>query len=312
MIYKLPEQEIKIGQRLRFFRESRKIPRTAFALEIGLSSERLASYEGGRARLPWSVFEVISKKFRLNAFWLARAEGAPEFPVECDFSKYFGELPTRLAFSYVLRDVIEKNVNSGTYELIQLVSALHSRLKNLARVLADRKANPLAEKIIGDWAMQKQVAEIRLNMPLLIDELLRCVIPLRERELEESGVVIERFAVVRETDAKKELTDSSRKGIVPGVKSPLKVLLARVAQATAAQRGNQAALAAFLKVSPARVSEWVRGVKEPGGDYALRLLEWVAAEEAQQNTPGGAASIAKGKTRLPKEHHEKQVKSGAK
>jgi transcriptional regulator with XRE-family HTH domain len=88
------------------------------------------------------------------------------------------------------------------------------------------------------------------------------------------------------------------------VKSPLQVLLARVAQATD-ERGKQASLASFLKVSPARVSEWVRGVKEPGGEYTLRLLEWVTAEEAQQKSLGGAENAAKGKTRLSKEHHEK-------
>jgi len=308
VIYKLPEEEIAIGKRLRAFREDLKIPRTVFALDIGLTSERLASYEAGRARLPWNVFILISKKHRLNPFWLIRAEGGPLFPCECDYSKYVQQAPSRAAFSHVLRDVLEKGFDSGAYQLQEAVSGLHLRLKSLARLLADRKSNPLAAEILGDWPTQTKLAEIRRNMPLLISELLRQIVVFSECEFEQAGVAIELFDGVQvpcAADEKKKLTDSSLKGILRGVKSPLQVLLARVARATAAQRGKQAALAAFLKVSPSRVSEWVRGVKEPGGDYALRLLSWVTAEEAQQKTPGGAENAAKGKTRLPKENHEK-------
>jgi transcriptional regulator with XRE-family HTH domain len=67
----LSETEKNIGKRLREFRESLKIPRTAFALVLGISSERLASYEAGRVPLRWDVFSAISKHFFLNPFWLA-------------------------------------------------------------------------------------------------------------------------------------------------------------------------------------------------------------------------------------------------
>ena len=43
---------IVIGSRLRAFREKRQIPRSGFAVKIGFGSERIASYESGRAPLP--------------------------------------------------------------------------------------------------------------------------------------------------------------------------------------------------------------------------------------------------------------------
>jgi DNA-binding transcriptional regulator YiaG len=95
---------------------------------------------------------------------------------------------------------------------------------------------------------------------------------------------------------KKMLTEHSHYENIGGVKSPLKILLGRVALATKA-RGKKAALAKFLKVDPPRVSDWLRGRYKPTGEVTLRLLEWVAAEEAQQKTPGGAENAAKGKTR---------------
>ena len=39
--------------------------------------------------------------------------------------------------------------------------------------------------------------------------------------------------------------------------------------------GAKAELARALKVAPARISEWLSGEKEPGGDYTIKLLNWV-------------------------------------
>ncbi len=72
----LSERERMIGARVREFRESLQIPRTRFALSLGFGGERIASYEGGRAALPYEVFKAIFTKYSINPEWLATGDGA--------------------------------------------------------------------------------------------------------------------------------------------------------------------------------------------------------------------------------------------
>ena len=59
--------------------------------------------------------------------------------------------------------------------------------------------------------------------------------------------------------------------------SEIKKLMARVKR-KAERPGAKAELARALGVKPPRISEWLSGSKEPGGEYALRLLKWVGQE----------------------------------
>lgn len=73
----------------------------------------------------------------------------------------------------------------------------------------------------------------------------------------------------------KQLTEDSLKGNTGGdMKTEVQKLIERVKRKAAAP-GARADLARTLDVAPARVSEWLSGKKEPGGEYALRLLKWV-------------------------------------
>jgi DNA-binding transcriptional regulator YiaG len=69
--------------------------------------------------------------------------------------------------------------------------------------------------------------------------------------------------------------------------------------------GKKSALARTLGVPPQRVREWLAEEVAPGGETTLRLLEWVTAEEAKQNTLAGASNTHKGEqTRQRKSNHE--------
>jgi hypothetical protein len=86
-------------------------------------------------------------------------------------------------------------------------------------------------------------------------------------------------------------------------------LLARL-RLVCRERGQQSALANFLNVPRPRVSEWLSGVKEPGGETTLRLLAWVSVEEAkQQKSPGRGSTRPEPKTRKTKACYDKR-KSG--
>ncbi len=81
---------------------------------------------------------------------------------------------------------------------------------------------------------------------------------------------------------KKGLTSHSLKSNTEPVKSELEKLIERVKR-LASHPGAKAQLARFLKVAPARVTEWLSDDpetrKEPGGHYTLELLKWVRQNE---------------------------------
>ncbi len=46
-------------------------------------------------------------------------------------------------------------------------------------------------------------------------------------------------------------------------------------------RGKRTQLAEYLDVSPSRVSEWLAGKRQPGGEVTLAMQEWVTEAERQ-------------------------------
>ena len=95
----LPAREIEIGQRLRAFRELKRIPRTAFALSIGIGGERLASYESGRVPLRFEIFKAINQLYFLDPLWLATGEGTPVQDRPFQLGEKESGIPPRATFS---------------------------------------------------------------------------------------------------------------------------------------------------------------------------------------------------------------------
>jgi hypothetical protein len=92
---------------------------------------------------------------------------------------------------------------------------------------------------------------------------------------------------------------------IPNVKlKALDVLLAR-ANRVAAESAKRLALIEFLKAPRESVSRWLSGKREPGGEIALRILQWVEEEERQQTNPGRALTRPGPKTQLRKSSYEK-------
>jgi transcriptional regulator with XRE-family HTH domain len=92
-------RELEIGKRLRAFREGKKITRTAFALSIGIGSERLASYESGRVPLRFEVFASINRLHFINPLWLAMGEGNPYRNAPFPLEGVAEAIPARATFS---------------------------------------------------------------------------------------------------------------------------------------------------------------------------------------------------------------------
>lgn len=70
----LPKKEKAIGRRLRAVREYLKLSQTNFSEQVGISRERLATYEEGRAPLPSDIGLRICRIFFLSEAWLATGQ----------------------------------------------------------------------------------------------------------------------------------------------------------------------------------------------------------------------------------------------
>lgn len=81
--------------------------------------------------------------------------------------------------------------------------------------------------------------------------------------------------------AKRRLTELYESANYGGVKTQMAGLLARLRKATR-ERGSKSLLAEFLGVPLANVSQWLSGQREPGGEYALKMLRWVEKREKRQ------------------------------
>lgn len=97
------------------------------------------------------------------------------------------------------------------------------------------------------------------------------------------GGTPEGVAEINFENSENVLTDVSLKGNNAGVKSEKSEIekLIEDVKRKAAKPGAKAELARKLDVAPARISEWLSGKKEPGGDYALRLQKWVGPSSSK-------------------------------
>jgi transcriptional regulator with XRE-family HTH domain/DNA-binding transcriptional regulator YiaG len=264
-----PNWEAQIGQRLRIFREAKSIPRTAFALSVGIGSERLASYESGRVPLRFEVFQAIHRKYFLNPVWLATGQEPRECEAPIDWGKLISGIPPRYLFSVAYVRALERICKDPN----RMVEAVCARLEeNLSRLMGVAKE---ARKI-------KVSPESTLRIKQRLGDLDTALKEFSILGLTGKSENRKCLAVILPTIS--ELLDRTRKIVKPP--------------------GMKTVLASYLGVPRSRLSEWLGRKYEPSGEMALRLLKWVSTPALQQNAPGSVTSTAKGKATRRKARHE--------
>lgn len=96
----LPPEEIDLGRSVRLCRESRMIPKARFAEVVRLKTTTLASYEDGRAPLPWGVFVRMWDRFGISPRYLATQAGPAKIPYAL-FRFTLPKIDPKLRFSQV-------------------------------------------------------------------------------------------------------------------------------------------------------------------------------------------------------------------
>jgi len=99
--------------RLLEFRKTLQICRSLFAVSAGLGSERLASSDSCRARLPYLVFKMITERYQLNPHWLAGNSEPMRLDVPFDDSRFAGKVHRAALFTAVYDAHIASTKNTN-------------------------------------------------------------------------------------------------------------------------------------------------------------------------------------------------------
>jgi transcriptional regulator with XRE-family HTH domain len=279
-------REREICARVRIIRKDiAKWSQPDLAKSAGISQNQLVGIEYGRVPLRYSLGIWLCKTFDVNQLWLGRGELPRQPFFETDpnlnpsgfnntglfswaFDRFLVGDASNIAHE-IIRIVGEQAYRSGQWESALLlnfppVGSPPSRaLAFLVKKLIPLRMATLSDELLGKYGMALLEADEafrkRYRRQLLEPSSLPTLRKLQER---------------KEEGAENVFTDVTLKSKSEAMKSEMQKLMDKVRR-KASHPGAKALLARELDVAPARISEWLRGDKEPGGEYTLQLLKWV-------------------------------------
>jgi transcriptional regulator with XRE-family HTH domain len=310
--------ERAICRRVKTIRESIKWSQSSFAEQLGITRDQLASIECGRTPLRYEIAWNIRQAFGISLRWLEEGWGH-EDDVESDnlpIPSATG-LPERALLSVVAQTFSQygdenlvaigpedaaapvKGKSDAVPKFTNQVELLNAVMKALEGDESSTGHDDIANRellesqlkiLVGGWIARipkGHAYEFTEELNRTAEHFIRSfpedppdVIDRRSEKItwERIKKANAKKILVAAQLQKKDLTDSSLKSKTIGVKSEMQKLIEQVRR-KASKPGAKSALARALGVVPARISEWLSGKKEPGGDYTLKLLHWVRSQE---------------------------------
>jgi transcriptional regulator with XRE-family HTH domain len=286
----MPQRERDICERLKQFRTDSGLSQSEFARLCGLKLRAYASYEYAHSQLNYpAAWKILTTFPLLNPAWLAGENASREYlpviiyPTAADL-----EYGPRTPFSSVYNGKLKALIaNSQPLFGANLSCPFLVSKDACGRVVAKE----MFGEIMGNWL--PRVPNRNLNTFLneayrrcselfskLHDDSDLAAVSQLARQMKKIAfkrrlVFLGNFAV---DDPKKDLQGDSLKGNTVEVASKIQKLIEQVKR-KALKPGAKAELARKLRVAPARISEWLAGDKEPGGNYTLKLQNWVEQQE---------------------------------
>jgi transcriptional regulator with XRE-family HTH domain len=310
----LPDREIEICQRVRQVRLGLKWKQPDFSKEIGITRERLASYEYAKAPIRFGLADSLCRKFSINQRWLAfgRSPKEPYFRIP---PALMDELNKNLLFS----DVYDRSLSALVEEKFKLIKETlnwgedGSGLEVGIHLFSDIPLGaPAAEYARNQLNLEMGTAFIGLPPQLrgdLAKELVRTIedfwakhryeidayepvwLATAYEQKEAADAIYEKCSPLLDIPQKKAQDQD-----VSNANDPLAKLIERLRKLVSRTRGTSAALARLLGVTRQAISNWLSGDSFPSAVMALRLLEWVDAEEVKQKRSGSAVTPPEIKT----------------
>jgi transcriptional regulator with XRE-family HTH domain len=280
----LTQREKEICERFQIARkEIVKWSQFDLAKEAGVTMHQLVNIEYKRAPLRLKVAKFLCEKFDISQRWLAlgilpihpRYEVSMDYAVKANkdhvFSSYFDEYLDYLT-GRIEKAVIEKigedNFRNGRFDDAAFAdTAILSDPPGIAMSLFVKKLVALRLNTLPD-VLQIEYAS----------ELLQVS---REFQRKHSKQLAGTGTTAAKENPKKPVDNLTLSAKSEDVKHSMSKLLERLKKATA-EHGQKTVLAKHLGVPPVSVSQWLSGVKEPGGETTLKLLNWVELQERQK------------------------------
>jgi transcriptional regulator with XRE-family HTH domain len=292
---RISKHELDICARVRTVRESIHWPQSAFASELQITRDQLASIECGRTPLRYEIAWKIGQSFGINLRWL---ESGLAFAGD---KRENNTLPTPTNTGLPIRALLSEVIRKSLPKMEITLSPACDEQTNmhLVNTINSDDKGEIRERLSFEYFLLEQIKiwieEIPTNrLGNFADEIVKLantylsdapelslgrLTELRNKLMWERlkyqntshSLLINKALTIG-------LTNIDLSGNIQIVKPILPSLLKRLRDATQ-QRGKRSELARFLGVSLEQVSRWLNGDKEPGGETTLRLQLWVEREE---------------------------------
>jgi len=279
----LPQIEVEICERLRLARQATKLSQVAFANLVQIDSSRLASYEHARVPIRFDMALKLGRLADVSLRWLA--EGVEPKKNRFRISEsLLAQIPKNCLFSEAWQHLLKPSFD-------QAIKKFEARTKSKLDGRTLKCSDITVGGIVGVGYisasnilsfLNEDLSGVLKSIPPHLLEGFYAEITNTWRHFVNLNIIeIHEWESRMKNLPKKDLPHPATFDKKSEVKPQLPNLLERLNRATR-ESGKMSALADYLKVPLASVSRWLSGKREPGGEIALKLLQWVEQQERQK------------------------------
>jgi DNA-binding transcriptional regulator YiaG len=254
---KMNDHEREICLRVKAVRESVNRSEKNFAKLLWITRDRLAGIEYCRTPLKFTVAVAMATVTGYSLKWLADGTGPQR-----------GPLPS----PYLIKRIPPHSLFSTAWD------KWFRPFRDLQNPVADdnqRSGGATTHNDVEDYLTEEVLGCLASLPPQLRQNFFGHIAKGCSDFVGMNLVAIHEFEARERSLQKNSLTHGSQKSNTgAGMKTEIQELIEKVKR-KASKPGDKAALAKYLHVAPARISEWLSGIKEPGGNYTLLLQKWV-------------------------------------
>ena len=279
--------ERETGARVKTVRESIRWSQSAFAGQLGITKDQLASVEYGRTPLRYDIAWRLRQTFGISLRWL---EAGFSFP---DAFELDG-LPTPAATGLPVRALLSEVVRKFQSTAAPAPKVIRPQAKEAPELVTEAMYRASSEALlkarIEEWIARlpdgrvpcftEQISAVGEALVVSFPKEPVGVVQRRREEIMWQRMRVTNARKMLDAAAlqKKMLTGAAISGTMPSVKSQVDNLVVTLNRLTG-KRGKKTELARFLGAPLASVSRWLSGDRVPGADTTLSMLTWVKQQE---------------------------------
>lgn len=313
------DREREICRRVREFRESIKWPQPAFAYELGITRDQLASVEYCRTPLRYDLALRAGIAYDMSLHWLGTGEGPvtslwgsgtglhpKDVPDGALFSEVFDNYLREYAADETAVELEVRSMADGAEDLgdpplpdplgyiVEAVSKRLNRLKTpTEKTHFARSLIQVMLQLDGRIRRRRRAKQVTVAAPTASEpwvevakserRKISLAIKKRIEELQHLQWQVNEGRQILES----KLLDFGPDGdTVASVKPKMENWnrWLKKLQRLCDEPGMQSRVAEAVGATKQHVSNWVTETSSPSADFTLRLVEWIKAEEAKEKT----------------------------